>query len=65
MLRDILIASKVDDFATLDEGFTDRLFQAEGIKYAIIIVASLPMLIFYPFMQRYFVKGALVGSVKG
>jgi putative aldouronate transport system permease protein len=65
VLRDILIASKVDDFATLDNGFTDRLFQAEGIKYAIIIVASLPMLILYPFMQRYFVKGALVGSVKG
>ncbi|MGG1554797.1 carbohydrate ABC transporter permease [Paenibacillus ferrarius] len=65
VLRDILISSKIDDFATLDNGFTDRLFQAEGIKYAIIVVASLPMLILYPFMQRFFVKGALVGSVKG
>ncbi|TVY08916.1 carbohydrate ABC transporter permease [Paenibacillus cremeus] len=65
VLRDILISSKVDDFATLDAGFSDRLFQGEGIKYAIITVASLPMLLFYPFMQRYFVKGALVGSVKG
>ncbi|TBL72394.1 carbohydrate ABC transporter permease [Paenibacillus thalictri] len=65
VLRDILISSKVDDFATLDNGFTDRLFQAEGIKYAMIVVASLPMLVLYPFLQRYFVKGALVGSVKG
>lgn len=65
VLRDILISSKVDDFATLDEGFADRLFQAEGIKYAIIVVASIPMLILYPFLQKYFVTGALAGSVKG
>ncbi|CAN7758230.1 carbohydrate ABC transporter permease [Paenibacillus sp. LjRoot56] len=65
VLREILIQSKVDDFATLDKGFTDRIFDSEGIKYAIIMVASLPMLILYPFMQRFFVKGALIGSIKG
>jgi putative aldouronate transport system permease protein len=32
---------------------------------AVIFVATLPMLIVYPFVQRYFVKGALVGSIKG
>lgn len=37
---------------------------AEGIKYATIVVAMVPMLCVYPFVQRYFVKGVLVGSVK-
>jgi putative aldouronate transport system permease protein len=65
VLREILIQSKVDDFATLDKGFTERIFDSEGIKYAIIIVANLPMIILYPLMQRFFVSGALVGSIKG
>ncbi len=37
---------------------------AEGIKYATIVVAMLPILCVYPFVQRYFVKGVMVGSVK-
>ena len=37
---------------------------AEGIKYATIVVAMLPMLSIYPFVQRYFVKGVMIGSVK-
>lgn len=35
------------------------------LRYAVIIVASLPMLVVYPFLQRYFVQGVMVGSVKG
>ncbi|MFR3288163.1 MAG: ABC transporter permease, partial [Enterococcus casseliflavus] len=38
---------------------------AQSVKMAVIIVATLPMLIAYPFVQKYFVKGAMVGSVKG
>ncbi|CAM3098838.1 carbohydrate ABC transporter permease [Paenibacillus lupini] len=38
---------------------------AELLKYALIVVATLPVLIIYPFVQRYFVQGMLVGSVKG
>ncbi len=35
------------------------------MKYALIVVASLPVLLLYPFVQRYFVKGVLIGSLKG
>ena len=35
------------------------------MKYAVIIVSSLPMLILYPFVQKFFVKGVMIGAVKG
>ena len=38
---------------------------AEQLKYATIVVSSLPLLLMYPFFQKYFDKGVMVGSVKG
>jgi putative aldouronate transport system permease protein len=38
---------------------------ADAIKYATIIVSTLPILCLYPFLQQYFTKGVMVGSVKG
>ena len=38
---------------------------AETIKYALIVVASVPLLVLYPFVQKHFVKGVMIGSVKG
>ena len=35
------------------------------IKYSVIVIASLPLLILYPFLQKYFEKGVMIGSVKG
>ena len=37
----------------------------QNMKYSIVIVASLPLIIAYPFLQKYFAKGVMVGSVKG
>lgn len=66
-LRQILVAndiSAVDGGASSDE-MARRAMRAETIKYAIVVLASIPMLIIYPFVQRYFVKGVMIGSVKG
>ncbi|HZC27775.1 MAG TPA: ABC transporter permease subunit, partial [Actinopolymorphaceae bacterium] len=37
----------------------------QGLKFAVIVVATLPILAFYPFLQKHFAKGLLIGSVKG
>jgi putative aldouronate transport system permease protein len=38
---------------------------AEGMKYAVIIVSTLPVMCLYPFIQKYFIKGVMIGSIKG
>ena len=68
VLRRILIQNSVDKQMTdtisaLGEAELSRF--RELIKYAIIIVSSAPVLCLYPFVQQYFVKGLMIGSVKG
>jgi putative aldouronate transport system permease protein len=38
---------------------------AEQLKYAVIVVSALPLLLAYPFLQKYFVRGVMIGAVKG
>ena len=45
----------------MEDGFS----VAESVKYAIIVVATVPILCIYPFIQKYFVKGVMIGAVKG
>lgn len=62
LLRQIVIVSS----GLQSEGMAlDIVPPAQSVKMAVITVATVPMLIVYPFVQKYFVKGALVGSVKG
>ena len=42
-----------------------QAMRAETIKYSVIVVSSIPMLIMYPFVQRFFVKGVMIGAIKG
>ena len=47
------------------EGVEQVMLTPEGIKAAAIVIAVTPILIVYPFLQKHFVKGVLIGSVKG
>jgi putative aldouronate transport system permease protein len=63
VLREILIANQTGDMTTGTMG-GDVEPIGETIKYATIIVATIPILFLYPFLQRYFVKGVMIGAVK-
>lgn len=66
ILRNILIAadSMMDVFSNVEAAAKAAALSAQ-LKYSLIVVASLPVLLLYPFVQKYFVKGMMIGSVKG
>lgn len=66
VLREILVLNSINQEQLLmaDENQA-QIGMAELLKYSVIIVASLPVILMYPFVQRYFVKGVMIGSVKG
>ncbi|WP_260866738.1 carbohydrate ABC transporter permease [Paenibacillus sp. Y412MC10] len=64
VLREILLISQTDAVDG-NVGLESKVLLAESIKYAVIIISSLPILIMYPFVQRHFVKGVMIGSIKG
>lgn len=65
ILRSILIENQMQDAMVEDLSDTNQKDIGELIKYGIIIVSSLPVLVIYPFLQKYFVQGVMIGSVKG
>jgi putative aldouronate transport system permease protein len=64
VLRDILIANNTDSMMT-GSASDDKYAIGETIKYATIIVSTLPIICLYPFLQKYFVKGVMIGAIKG
>lgn len=66
ILRNILANAKmIEEMADATVEQSERLALVEVLKYAVIVFGSLPVLILYPFVQKYFVKGIMIGSVKG
>jgi len=68
VLRRLLVQSlqSYDMMSDRDvEAMAEWLALRELIKYAVIVVSSLPLLLLYPFLQKYFVKGVMIGSLKG
>ncbi len=66
ILRDILILNRVDINTVSDlESALRKQGLAVVLKYSLIVIASAPLLAVYPFLQKYFIKGMLIGSVKG
>ncbi|WP_010271213.1 carbohydrate ABC transporter permease [Paenibacillus senegalensis] len=63
ILREILITNSTESMTT-GVGGGDRMPIGETIKYATIIVATIPILLLYPFLQRFFVKGVMIGAIK-
>lgn len=64
LLREILIQNNVSDMADA-ANYSELGFISETIKYAVIIIATVPILCVYPFIQKYFTKGVMIGAVKG
>jgi multiple sugar transport system permease protein/putative aldouronate transport system permease protein len=66
VLRDILVANQIDVSLIDDpELLAVRQGMADLLRYSLIMVACVPVWCLYPFVQRYFVKGVMIGSIKG
>ncbi len=69
VLRDLIVNQSAMSMAT-DSGnmggdAAAQIYLVESMRYAVIIVSTLPIMCAYPFVQKYFVKGVMIGSVKG
>jgi putative aldouronate transport system permease protein len=66
VLRDILVSNTIDPNMVADpQMMAAKVGLSDLLKYSMIIVASLPVWLAYPFVQRYFVSGVMIGSIKG
>ena len=69
ILREIIVVTQINtsgQTTNMEAQTAAEMQQLAGIiKYAVMIVSSLPIIIVYPFLQRFFVKGVMIGSIKG
>ena len=64
-LREILLQGEANTDLTDPETAAERAYIMQMLKYCVIVLSSLPMMLLYPFIQRFFVTGLMIGSLKG
>lgn len=66
-LKNILVSSQIDSTLVAEDAssLAEQQRIGEIMKYAVMIISMVPLLILYPFLQRYFIKGIMIGSIKG
>lgn len=65
ILRNLVLSNQASSVMAGGTEMIERARLAEQLKYGVIVVSSLPLLVIYPFVQKYFVKGVMIGAVKG
>lgn len=66
IIRKMVVDSDIASMTTANAASSSETLLTENkIKYAVVIISILPMLVAYPFLQRYFVNGVMIGSIKG
>jgi putative aldouronate transport system permease protein len=65
ILREILIANTSNAASSMVMDLSEMDKYKQLVKYCTTVIATLPILCVYPFLQKYFVKGIMIGSVKG
>ncbi|GHU78897.1 sugar ABC transporter permease [Clostridia bacterium] len=65
ILRNLILVNQVNQLSTDMTAIAEQQKLADQLKFGIIVVAALPLLCIYPFIQKYFAKGIMIGSIKG
>jgi putative aldouronate transport system permease protein len=66
ILREILIQGQMEEMVSIgDSSHAQTIMDEELVKYAVVVIANLPILVLYPLLQKYFVKGVMIGAIKG
>lgn len=65
VLRNLVLMNQANSMGSSGDAMIAKQKLAEQLKYCIVVVAAVPLMIVYPFVQKYFAKGVTIGSVKG
>ena len=65
VLRNLVLMNQANMMGASGDELVTRQKLAEQLKYCIVVISAVPLLLVYPFVQKYFAKGVTIGAVKG